>query len=364
MQSIIGLIKKIYGKFFKSSRTKRILITALILLLAAFLVTRGAADQKKIKTAQVEQKNIASEIVASGKITSLNETTIHPAVNGKVVWVPVKEEDYVKKDQAIASLDKEEYEIAQRQAQQDIIAADAELERLYDDLKKQSGAENYDNRVRRTAAEATKNKAVDALKKADRDLKDTVLTSPFAGTVIELNVHPGEEIFYTTAVAKIADIQNINFTSELDDTDIGGIKEGQKAIVTLDAFPEEELDSQVESISFVSNITASGADVFEVKFNLEQSEDYRIGMNGEARIITQERNGVLVVPIEALTDEKYVWTKTDGSFEKKEVAKGIESDSEIEIISGLTKDETVATAGFDQIGKKSLVQKIFSLFNK
>lgn len=364
MKYLIDIIKKVYGKIAKSPNIKRALVVAVIFLIGAFLAMRGGADQKKIKTAQVEQKNIQSEIVASGKITSQSETTIHPAISGKIIWVPIKKGDYVEKGQAIASLDKEEYEIAQRQAQQDVVAADAELERLYDDLKKQSSTENYDNRVRRTAAEAKKNKAFDTLKKAERDLKDTVITSPFAGTLIELNVHPGDEILYTTEVAKVADIKNLNFTTELDDTDIGGIKEGQKAIITLDAFPEKELNLQVGSISFVSNITVSGADVFEVKFNLEQSEDYRIGMNGEARIITQERTDVLVVPIEALTDEKYVWTKTDGNYKKKEIVKGIESDSEIEIISGLTKDQTVAIAGLDQIGKKNLIQKIFSIFVK
>jgi len=364
MQNIIGLIKKIYEKFSKTSKNKKILIAAVILTITSFWVTRGGVNPDKIKTAQVEQKSIRSEIVASGKITSLNETTIHPAVNGKVVWVPIKEGDYVKKGQAIASLDKEEFEIAQRQAQQDVVAADAELEKLYDGRRNKTSIESYDEKIARTAAEAKKNKAVDALKKADRDLKDAVLTSPFSGTVINLNIHPGEEIFYTTEVAKIADTQNINFTAEIDDTEIGKIKEGQEVIITLDAFPEEEQGSQVTSISSEGTTTSTGATVFEVKLNFTQSSNYRIGMNGEASIITQEQSDVLVVPIEAIVDDKYVWTKINGGFEKKEVAKGIESDSEIEITSGLSKGETVATAGFDQIGKKSLVQKILSLFKK
>ena len=355
---------KFWQKTPKILKSKKVLLALLIIFILAFIITRGGADADKIKTAQVEQKNIASEIVASGKISSQSKSTIHSAVSGKVVWVPIKEGDTVKKGQAIASLDKEKYEIAQRQAQQDVVAADAELEKLYDGRRNKTSNESYDEKIARTAAEATKNKAFDALKKAERDLKDTVITTPFSGTIIELNVHPGEEIFYTTEVAKVADIDNLNFTAELDDTDVGGIKEDQKTIITLDAFPEEELDSQVESISFVSNTTSSGADVFEVKFKLERLTDYRIGMNGEARIITQEQNDVLVVPLEAIFEESYVWIKTDGNYIKKKVEIGIESDSEIEVISGLSKDETVVIAGLEQISKKNLVGKILSIFVK
>src|SRR4030042_3631188 len=360
----MDLVKKILSKLPKFLKTKRAILAIIVFLILAFVLTRGSADKEKIKTAQVEQKNIVSEIVASGKIASQNETTIHSAVSGKVVWVPVKEGDWVKKGQVVASLDKKKYEIAERQTYQDMIAADAALQKVYDDIKDRRNSESYTDKINRTVAEATKNKAVDTWLGAKRNLKDTVITSPFAGTLIELNVHPGEEIFYTTEVAKVVDIDSLNFTAELDDTDVGTIKEGQKTIITLDAFPEKEIDSQVKSISFVSNTTSSGADVFEVKFNLDKLVDYRIGMNGEARIITQERNNVLVIPIEALFDENFVWVKTDGNYVKKEVRKGIESDSEVEIISGLTKDETVIIAGLDQIGKKNIIQKIFSIIVK
>ncbi|EKD58162.1 MAG: hypothetical protein ACD_57C00013G0003 [uncultured bacterium] len=354
----------IYQKIPKILRSKKVLLALAIVIIFAFIGTRGGADMGKIKTAQVEQKNIASEIVTAGKISSQSESTIHPAVNGKVVWVPVKEGDFVKKGQAIASLDKEKYEIALRQTEQDVVALDAELEKLYDGRRNKTSIESYDEKIERTALEAAKNKAYDEWLEAKRNLKDTVITSPFAGTVIEVNVHPGEEIFYTTAIAKIADIENLNFTAELDDTDVGQIKEGQKTIVTLDAFPDEEILSQVESVSFVSNVTSSGSDVFEVKFNLEQEEDYRIGMNGESRIIIQEKEDVLAVSVEAIFDENFVHVKTNGEFVKREVEKGIESDSEVEIVSGLSKDETVVIAGLEEIGKKTHFFKILSIFVK
>ena len=81
-------------------------------------------------------------------------------------------------------------------------------------------------------------------------------------------------------------------------------------------------------------------------------------MNGEAKIVTQEVQNALVIPLEAITDEKYVWLKTHSDFQKREIEKGQESETEIQITSGLTKGQEVVIAGFDQIEKKSLLQKV------
>src|SRR4030042_3350210 len=172
----MDLIKKILSRLPKFLKTKRAILAIIVFVILAFILTRGSADKDKIKTAQAEQKNIASEIVASGKIASLNETTIHSAISGKVVWVAVKEGDWVKKGQVIASLDKEVYEIALRQKEQDMVAADAALQKVYDDIKDRRNSESYTDKINRTAAEATKNQAVDAWLGAQRNLKDTVLT--------------------------------------------------------------------------------------------------------------------------------------------------------------------------------------------
>jgi len=87
-------------------------------------------------------------------------------------------------------------------------------------------------------------------------------------------------------------------------------------------------------------------------------------MNGESRIIIQEKEDVLAVSVEAIFDENFVHVKTNGEFVKREVEKGIESDSEVEIVSGLSKDETVVIAGLEEIGKKTHFFKILSIFVK
>ena len=361
MRKISKAIKKRYQKLPKFLRTKKALLILAILIVGGFLATSGSADLNQIKTAEVRQETIRSEVIATGEISALNEATLHFAVSGKVVWVPVKEGDYVKKWQSIASLDKERYEIALRQAEQDVVAADAELQKVYDDLRNVD-VESFSQKITRTAAEATKNKAYDAWLGAKRNLKDTVLTSPIAGTVIDLNINTGEEVFTTTNIAKIGDTKNLQFTAEVDETDIGKVKVDQAVRIVLDAYPEEVIESAVESIASEATTTSTDATVFKVKFNLNPVQEIRLGMNGEVDILIDSIDNALVVPVEAIVEDNKVWVRENGTFSKREVKLGLESDLDVQITFGLDEGETVVVSGFEEIGKKSLAGKILSIF--
>ena len=351
-------VKKLTKKLPKFLRSKRILVLVVVLILAlSFVLTRGGAKKDAIKTVPVMRQTIVSEVSAAGKIDSLNSSTLHFAVSGQVVWVGVKEGDYVRRGQAIAVLDRERFEIAIRQAEQDVVAADAELAKVYDDISKASGAESFDNRIKRTAAEAKKNKAFDNLKQAQRDLRDSTLISPVSGTIVNLNINPLENIFATNEVAKVADVNNIEFVAEVDETDVGTVQTDQKAQITLDAFSDENFESSVLSIGVSSITTSTGATAYEVKLPLPDPEILRIGMNGEAIIEIDTKSNVISVPPEAVIDDKFVWVKTATGYEKKEITLGISSEDKVEVVSGLEENQEIVTAGFDQIGKKSLWKK-------
>ena len=355
-------LKSFFQKIPAPFRGRKALFLAAVILLLYFLGSRGSADLDKITIAQVSRSDIKSAVLASGSVLSKNSTALHFAVSGKVTWVGSKEGDYVKKGQAIASLDKERYEIALRQAQQDVIAADAVLEKVYDDISHSSAdTESFDEKIKRTAAEATKNKAWDAMLGAQRNLKDATLTAPFAGTVNSLNINAGEEIFATTEVVKIADNGSLEFAAEVDETDIPKVKTGQIAQISLDAFEDESFDSEVLSINTQSIQTSTGATAYEVKLKLPKEKNFFLGMSGEGEITVDKKQDVMNIPIEAVFDDKFVYAKQNGEFVKKEVTLGISSESDVEIISGLSEGEEVVTGGFDEIGKKSLLQKLFKL---
>src|SRR3989344_2672386 len=313
-----GSNNKIFKKLTKFAKSRRTIVAIVTVIVIVFLGTRGGADTKQIKLAQVQEKSIEAKVTASGSVKSESDTTLRFPVSGKVAWVGVKEGNFVYKGQAIASLDQ---------------------------------------KIKRTNAETAKNKAYDAMKKAEKDLRDTNLTSPTSGTIVNLGIMAGQEIPLSFEVGQVADLNKLQFVSEVDETEIGKVKIGQTAKIILDAFPDDSTEAPVIFIGPKAVTTSTGATAYEVKFNLDPSL-YRLGMNGETNIVTQSAQNAIVVPFDAIIDDKYVWIRKENIYQKNEVTKGIEADLEIQITSGLTKDGTVVRSGFNQINKKSLFGKI------
>lgn len=338
-------------------KTKKAILSIMFILVLIFVGNKGGANKELIEIASVTSADIKSEVFATGQIESINDSTLNFPVSGKVVWVNVQKGDHVKEGQAIASLDKEKFEIAIRQAQQDVVAADAVLLKTYDDLPNNE-TETFQEKIDRTAAEKTKNQAFDALKLAERNIKDILLVSPIEGTIVNLNIKVGEEILLTEIVARVADTDNLQFSAEVDESDIGLIKIGQSTTIYLEAFPGDEIESSVNSLGFEGVLSSTQSTVFEVIFEIIPNDKYILGMNGDVQIITQKNDNVLLIPIEALFDEDIVWLKTNGKYMKTDVDVGIQNDVFAEILRGLDEGSEVVISGFNELEKESLVQKI------
>lgn len=342
--------------FLRPFKKKKVLFLLLALVIIIFFTVQRSAKGPEIKTVKAQRWSIKSTVVASGSVKAKDSANLTFSSAGKVSWVGVEEGELVYKGQAIASLDKEKFEIALRQAQQEVVATDAALQKVYDSLPKDK-IESFTDKVNRTAAEANKNQAFDALKEAERQLRNSTIYSPIAGTITELNVVSGQEVQVTTIIGAVADLSSKKFVSEVDETDISKITEGQKALISLDAFENQTFESQVEKIENHSTITTTGATAFLVKFPL-YNDKMRIGMNGESEIIIEEKDNVITIPTEALIDDRFLFVKTAGGFEKREVEIGIESDFDVEITDNLKEDDEVVVSGSESIGKKNFLQKI------
>lgn len=347
---------KIKG-FFRLFLKKKFILLFLVVGIIIYILVQRTTNAPEIKTAAAQKQNIKSTVVASGSVKAKDSANLTFSTSGKIAWIGVKEGNAVYKGQAIASLDREKFEIALRQAQQEVVATDAALQKVYDGLPKDK-VESFSDKVNRTAAEAKKNQAFDALKEAERLLRGSTIYSPIGGTITEINVVAGQEVQTTTIIGVVADLSTKKFVSEVDETDIGKIEDKQKAQITLDAFPGEIFKSETEQIAQHSTTTSTGATAFGVKFILNDQSNIRIGMNGEAEIIIEEKENALTVPTEALLDEKYLYVKTITGYEKRGIEKGIESDFEVEITSNLTEGEEVVISPSESIGSKNWLQKL------
>lgn len=340
-------------KKVKSKKFAVIIITGIIIFQ---VLTRGGANTRLITTATVQKKPIESQVSASGVVKSDQQTKLLFPVSGKVAWIGVSKGEYVYAGQTIASLDSRNFQAALRQAQQDVIAADAILEQTYNNIHL-NGAENFDQRVQRTSAEAQKNKAYDAMKKAEKDLADSTIYAPFGGTIIDLTIVPGQQVTATFQAGEIANIENIYFSADVDETDVTKVKPGQKTTIILDAF-DAPLETTVLRISESATTTSTGATAFETILGLPNHDNFKIGMNGEARITTKSADNTTVIPIDAIVDNNFVWAELGKTYQKVQIETGIESDDEVQVTSGLEANQTVVTSGFLEITKKSLLNKI------
>lgn len=358
----ISVPKRLKFKFLpKKLRSKKTAAIVIVLAVVLNFGLRGGPDMSKVKTATVSQKTIQSEVSASGNIKSENAANLKFGISGKVAGLNFKEGDYVYQGQVIGYLNAEKYLATLRQTRQDVVAADAVLSAAYDDLSKASGAESFQNQIKRTAAEAAKNKAFDAVRKAEEDLAATVLISPLSGTITSLKIVSGEEVSGGVEIGRVADTSNINFAGEVDETEIPKVVVGQKATVKLDAYAEP-IVTIVSKIGAQSVTTSTGATAYEVTLPIPADRKYLLGMNGEARIIIGEAQNVLVIPNEALVDDKYVRVKNGKGYSKKEINKGLESDFEVEVSDGLSKGQEILVNGAEELDKKSLFQKLAGVF--
>jgi HlyD family secretion protein len=137
------------------------------------------------------------------------------------------------------------------------------------------------------------------------------------------------------------------FIGRVDEADIALVKEGQQTKITLDAYPDTELTTYIDQIAFTSSQTASGTS-FDIQFPLSQLSEkslFRLGMNGDANIVLDERKDVMTIPITTTKqrDEKiYVDVRTgEKTVEEREIQVGLETDEKYEVLGGLSLDDEV-----------------------
>jgi len=198
-------------------------------------------------------------------------------------------------------------------------------------------------------------KAVLDVELKDIALKLATLITPIEGIVTKIDTPvAGINITPATAVFTVADPNSVIFVVNVDETDIGGVSLGQKVKITLDAFPGQEFEGEVTKISFASITTTGGGTAFPVEISLPENTNlmFKVGMNGDAEIITQKKEGVLLIPASAVwqrEDKNYVWKVVGGKAKKQEVKIGSEAEDSVEILGGLVEGEMVISEKVSQI---------------
>jgi len=177
-----------------------------------------------------------------------------------------------------------------------------------------------------------------------RAYKETPLISPIDGVVIVRDVEPGQTVTTTTAVLVLSD--RLIVEADVDETDIGELKVGQGAVITLDAYPDIKIDATVDHISYESevlnNVTIYKVDILPK----EVPEVFRSGMSANVDVVVKEAKDVPLVPSNAVMREggkAFVLVKdpSTGTLERREIETGLDGEGVVEIESGVSGGETV-----------------------
>jgi len=372
----------------------------------------GKALTIKVAVENAEKRTIIEAITANGKIQPEKEVKISPDVSGEIVELTIKEGDNVEKGQLLLRIKPDNYisqrdrslaEISSaqaRRAQADAQFTQAELsfkrnKQLYDQ-QTISKSDFEQAEATYTVAKATVDAAKFAITSAEASLKDanenltkTSIYAPMTGTVSMLLVELGERVAGTNLMAgtelmRVADLSRMEAQVQVNENDIPRVKLGDTALIEVDAYLDQKFKGIVTEIANSAKTTGVSADQvtnFDVKILvLPQSyqklvdagdkHPFRPGMSATVDIRTQSKPDILTVPIQSVTtrtdtlkvkvagtpSEKDIRTivfVSDGKYAlAKDVKTGIQDNSYIEILSGITVNDKVVSSPFSAISKK------------
>ncbi|MCB8929001.1 MAG: efflux RND transporter periplasmic adaptor subunit [Ardenticatenaceae bacterium] len=214
------------------------------------------------------------------------------------------------------------------QAEATLASAEATLDRLV------RGASDEQIAI----AEAQLIQAQTNLARAEQNLANATLTAPYAGVITAVNVSIGEQA--SGVVVEMFNPDSLELVLDVDEVDISNIILDQQAVITLETWPDEEIEATVVSIAPRNTASqGSGLVTYAVYLALGDTNlPIRVGMTANANLITAQRSDVLLVPNRAITQDraadKFYVTRADG--EVIEVTIGLRDDEYTQITSGLT----------------------------
>jgi HlyD family secretion protein len=228
-------------------------------------------------------------------------------------------------------------------AQAGIDIAQAELEKLTNDPSASDLAR----------AEAGVAHSEAALKVAQHELAQATLTAPFAATVARIDLRVGERSGQEDAIA-IADLSSFHIDIPVDELDVAQIKPGQSVKIALDALPGQDLTGTVTTIDPLATQTDKGTNTYTVAVTITGADPaVRPGMTAAAQIVTQHKEGIVLVPRRAVQSENgqsFVLIPKEGPIDratqtpandKRPVTIGLSNSESVEITSGLQPGEKV-----------------------
>lgn len=356
-------------------KTLVIVAVAAIAALAVWLLSGGKKEEKiTFDTAAVAPANIMNSITATGTIEPVTSVTVGTQVSGIVSKLFVDYNSVVKKGQVIAELDKTNLMSQLNTAKTQLATAQSQLNYQTANYKRYKtlfekglvAADDFDNaKLSYTQAKEQVASAKEEVQRAQTNLGYATITSPIDGVVLSKSVEEGQTVaasFSTPELFTIAqDLTNMQVVADVDEADIGDVKEGERVTFTVDAYPDDTFEGEVKQVRQEAT-TTNNVVTYEVVISAPNADlKLKPGLTANVTIYTAERKGVLSVPSKALrfTPQKEtvgkmkivdaanaknkVWTIEGNSIVAHKVNIGMTDGTNTQIVGGIAEGAKVVT---------------------
>lgn len=349
---------------------------AIIIIAIIVWLFSGGKEEKQISFSfeKAAPANIQIGVTATGTIEPVTSVTVGTQVSGIVSRIYVDYNSVVKKGQVIAELDKTNLTSELNTAKANLASAQSSLNYETDNFKRYKtlyskglvSADEYESaKLSYEKALQTVVSQKEQLTKAQTNLGYATITSPIDGVVLSKAVEEGQTVaasFNTPELFSIAkDLKDMRVIADIDEADIGEVKEGENVKFTVDAFPNDTFEGVVTQVRQEAT-TTNNVVTYEVVISAPNADlKLKPGLTANVTIFTAEKNNVLSVPSKALRytptvetiGKKYkiqdcngknkVWTLEGNVLKAHAVQIGISDGSHTEIISGISNGVKVIT---------------------
>ncbi len=368
---------------------------AAALSLTAFWVRSQKQPAETYRTAVVDQGPIVTTVTANGTVNPVTTVQVGTYVSGRIIAIDVDFNSPVRRNQRVAKIDPAPFEVKVRKARASLENARAKLEkdridlslkrltyqryqRLFArDLIARSDLDQARSDYEQARAQVLLSQAAVAQAEAELDdaqvnLAYTDIVSPVDGVVVSRNVNVGQTVaasFQTPTLFLIADdLTKMQVNAAVSESDIGQVREGQRATFTVDAYGERRFEGTVVQVRNAPTVVQNVV-TYDVVLSVDNSDlSLKPGMTATVTIVTTEKNSVIRVPLSALrfrpgkastegapqapvpSTSSRVWVVRNGSIEAVDVTLGIRNDIYAELVSGPLRTGDQLAIGFAREG--------------
>ena len=333
-----------------------------------FLYKNSQPEEIRYQELPAQKQDVARSTVLTGKIVPRNEVNIKPQINGIIAEIYKEAGQMVQQGEVIARLtvipDMNSLSAAQsrvRLSEINLKQAQTNFDRekaLYE--KNLISAEEYE-KTEQALSQAKEEYAAsqeslevirDGVSSKNATSSSTLIRSTITGLILDIPVKVGNSVIQAntlndgTTVATVANMNDLIFEGQIDETEVGSLYEGMPLTITIGALKDYTFDADLEYLS-PKAVENNGANQFKVKAAVKVDSEHTIrsGYSANAQIDLEKVTDVLTVPesaLEFVKEESYVYKKgQDGTYTMTKVQTGLSDGVNIEIKEGLSEGDTV-----------------------